>query len=619
MLVQMKHAIFILIVAVLIIKKKLCVGASEELNENYWDIIKNSNDIEDIKNLIKNLNDLKERINESEEIESLLRQNFVHKIDKILFKFKNYFDGDTELEDVQISGIASLEKLNDVTFIFDYYKNFNQSEQNLAQGSIISLINFLDNDYLKNLKVFIVIPEFIEYVLETKIVAKLRNNVKIFRFNKNGPKYWTIFNYLLNQVETSYIFFGDRYEPPHLSFTQNKDSTLETFIKSFSKLVDILNSNKKANAIAAGLIRNKNQEIIEICAKSTMKYYSLKYELHNIDLSDSFNEYLNCEYIYKGNFLASKNHLISISNTFQYFDSDYLFFNYLFLQLKLKYHKILLHPSVIFDIATRENYAKNKSFEIFSNKFISEDFNFFMQKNEIELITVYDESKHLLFKYKVDDCKILKLSCTKSSLSKFYSLPRCCRQILTTFLKHFEVECKKKNVLFELDSGTLLGAIKFSSTLPWEIDGDITYFSENHENLRQVLDTLYNKYGYYYGFESLPVNNTRGEFHVYVKPFWVELYGLGRSYFTDTLNSTIGQTKIKVDGSWLSCPVSPGLWVRNRYGVNLFKHALSWRYLGLQHSFQTYSSKINSGYCPEVGLHSCISALGNDGNYQYGN
>ncbi len=60
----------------------------------------------------------------------------------------------------------------------------------------------------------------------------------------------------------------------------------------------------------------------------------------------------------------------------------------------------------------------------------------------------------------------------------------------------------------ELDSGTLLGAVKFSSSLPWEIDGDLTYFCEDHERLKIVLESLYRKYGYYYGFEKKPVNGS---------------------------------------------------------------------------------------------------------------
>ena len=602
-------------------------GNEAEINkkiEAYTEILTSFDEIKNIKQFIKKLVHLKEQINESIEVLYLQKQKLILKIDKILLKIKNFFVNDNAISinndlvsKVQTKNEINVERLNDITFIFDYFLNYNKNERKFIHNAIVNLVNLLNNNSVfGKINVFIIIPKDIDHIFEA--TKNLNKNVNILRYKKNNHQYSRIFTYLLNQIDTKYVFFGNKYMPPKSIIINNPDYAFQYFIKSITSLLDVLKTNHQANAIATGLIRNINSEIISVCAKSILKYYSLKYELLNVNSADDF---IHCDYIYKGNFLARTRHLITIYNKLQYFDSDDLFFNNLFLELKLKNYQILLNPNVVFDSATKSNYAKNKSIEIFSShntNIKSKDLTFFMQNHEIEFIEVYDERKRLIFEYKINECKILNLNCKKNSLSKYHALPRCCRQILTNFIKHFENECKKQKVLFELDSGTLLGAVKFSSTLPWEIDGDISYFSEHHEKLKIVLKLLYEKFGYYFGYEKLPVNKVKGgQFLVYAEPYWIELYGLSKEHFMDTLNSTIGQTKIKVDETWASGPVSPGLWVRNRYGVNLFKHALSWRYLGLQHSFESYSNQVNNGYCPVKGYHSCMSALGNDGNFQY--
>ena len=615
----MKHAItkIILTLYFLIEFIKSSSFIETEINEKikvYDEILNNSDDVNNIEKFIKKLVLLKDDVTETDNIGYLIKEKLIFKINKILLKIKHFYDDSKTDEDplnvIYIQQQLNVERLNDITFIFDYLINYNQSDHTIIHNAILSIIKLLsiNKKILQRIKVFLIIPDHIR-------IQSTNQNVNILKYKQNDQKYSRIFSYLLNKVQTTYIFFGDRYKPPE-SFIYNNDYTLEHFIKTFTSLLDVLESNNIANAISTGLIRNEDFEITSICAESIFKYYSLKYKIQNVDFS---NDYINCDYIYKGNFMGSVRHFITIYNKLQYFDSDNLFFNNLFLELNLKNYKIMMSTKIVLDVASKDSYAKNKSIEIFSlnNNKVEENFHCFMQKHEIEIVKVYDESKSLSFKYKIDDCKILKLKCKKNSLSKYHAIPRCCRQIITNFIARLENECQKNKVLFELDSGTLLGAVKFSSSLPWEIDGDISYFNEHHENLRRVLMILRKKFGYYYGYEKPPGEKSQGKFLVYAKPYWIELYGMPKNHFKDTLNTTIQQTKIKIDDSWVSSPVSPGLWVRNRYGRNIFKHALSWRYLGLEHSFMSYSNQLHRGYCPVFGYHSCMSALGNDGNFQY--
>jgi hypothetical protein len=74
-----------------------------------------------------------------------------------------------------------------------------------------------------------------------------------------------------------------------------------------------------------------------------------------------------------------------------------------------------------------------------------------------------------------------------------------------------------------------------------------------------------------------------------------------------------------VNNKWIGCKNSPGLYARNRYGKNVFKRAISWRYLGLANSFENYSRKKvpSSNDCPTIGHHSCLVNLKSDGNTQF--
>ena len=51
--------------------------------------------------------------------------------------------------------------------------------------------------------------------------------------------------------------------------------------------------------------------------------------------------------------------------------------------------------------------------------------------------------------------------------------PWCCNQALTHILYAFDRLSNELNFHYEIDSGTLLGAVKFSNYIPWDIDGDL--------------------------------------------------------------------------------------------------------------------------------------------------
>ena len=51
--------------------------------------------------------------------------------------------------------------------------------------------------------------------------------------------------------------------------------------------------------------------------------------------------------------------------------------------------------------------------------------------------------------------------------------PWCCNQAFTHILYVFDRLSSELNFHYEIDSGTLLGAVKFNNFIPWDIDGDL--------------------------------------------------------------------------------------------------------------------------------------------------
>lgn len=585
--------------------------SSDDANNLYY--TKSNNNFE---NFIKAFIQLKKTIFQDNDLSNDFKKKFLMKIDKILVKIndnlgendqsqiKNYRRLKLEVNKTLDKHIRNLKK---ITFIFDYLTYFNETETKLVKSTLKSM--FDEHEFIHHINAIILIPSnYIKILLSNGL--KIRNNIKIIDFKLNEFKMWNIFNYILNIAKSEYIFYSDRLIP----FNNINSNTYIRFIEQISYMLNIL-ENMNENSILSASVINQNNELLRLCSNTLIKYYSLNYFIQNINVNTD-NQCIQCDYVNKNNIFTRRTLLISILNELNYLESNKLFMNNLYIQLKLNGYKLILCPKIVFNIATYENNLKqNASYEIispYSNQLIE-----LMIKYELELVNIYDEYKRLIFQFKADNCDIVKIMCEKNYLSEYYTLPRCCRQILTDFLKRFQHECDLNKVIFEIDSGTLLGAVKFQNILPWEIDADISYYSQHHEKLKIVLKNLHIKYGYSYGHEVKPINASGGSFRVYVKPYFVDMYGLSIENFQPLIKINSSSTKVKFSEAWISSPLSPGLWVRNRYGRNLFQHSLSWRFLGLKHSFEEYSNQIKYKSCPKVGHHACIAFLGHDGNYQY--
>ena len=76
-------------------------------------------------------------------------------------------------------------------------------------------------------------------------------------------------------------------------------------------------------------------------------------------------------------------------------------------------------------------------------------------------------------------------------------------------------------------------------------------------------------------------------------------------------------TKILLDGQWVSVPRNPGLFVRNRYGPEMYAHAgQHWGDFGAKSSWIIYKSNYFMT-CKTPGRHDCLNYINSDGNLQF--
>lgn len=62
------------------------------------------------------------------------------------------------------------------------------------------------------------------------------------------------------------------------------------------------------------------------------------------------------------------------------------------------------------------------------------------------------------------------------------------QKVLLNLLREFDVFCDKHNVIYSLDSGSLLGAIRHNGFIPWDDDVDIVMTRENRDRLLESID-----------------------------------------------------------------------------------------------------------------------------------
>jgi len=203
--------------------------------------------------------------------------------------------------------------------------------------------------------------------------------------------------------------------------------------------------------------------------------------------------------------------------------------------------------------------------------------------------------------------------------------PRCCIMELHYLLVRTSEVLNKHKFPYELDGGTVLGAVKLSDTLPWDLDHDYEYrlSSKSHLlSLRGEIEKL--------GYQTEARENYVG---FMTKNWRLEANGVGammRDFISLKNNSKISYrghhlprsrifanaTLVQIGSSWIPNNSNPGQFARQRYGLNSLKHAWHWAELGRSTSHTTYEPG-EWGPCVAPGHHSCANNYLGDGSLQF--
>lgn len=198
-------------------------------------------------------------------------------------------------------------------------------------------------------------------------------------------------------------------------------------------------------------------------------------------------------------------------------------------------------------------------------------------------------------------------------------LPWVCQKAYAHILRTLLMIEDSLDVQFELTSGSLLGALKLGHFLPWDIDGDIYFSTEDFHHFstskgkgRLLLDhadiSLYGLQDDNYGDKGA------GYFKLSYRGIEVEMSGVRGSISLDSVAPvTSVATRIFVAGLWFRCHANPGRYIRSRYGPHYLRHAQSWRYNGMGNAYEQYKTTLWN-LCESPGHHACLEHYPNDGN-----
>ncbi|XP_059082520.1 uncharacterized protein LOC131880039 [Tigriopus californicus] len=217
----------------------------------------------------------------------------------------------------------------------------------------------------------------------------------------------------------------------------------------------------------------------------------------------------------------------------------------------------------------------------------------------------------------------VNLICDVGKLQKEAKLlPWGCQEayahILRTLLKIEE----RLETQFELTSGSLLGALKLGHFLPWDIDGDIYFSTEDfyHFSTTEGKGQMFLKHAdiSIYGIQDDNYSDKgAGYFKLGYKGIEVEMSGVrGSISLPSVAQVTSVATKIFVAGVWFRCHANPGRYARSRYGPQYLRHAQSWRYNGMSNAYDKYNTAFWN-LCETPGHHACLEHYPNDGNLMF--
>ncbi|XP_069998559.1 uncharacterized protein, partial [Penaeus vannamei] len=233
----------------------------------------------------------------------------------------------------------------------------------------------------------------------------------------------------------------------------------------------------------------------------------------------------------------------------------------------------------------------------------------------LEKVHAFDGSLHHF------SCELVGISC-KSPLGiirKAFLLPLCCRRLMERYLTHILDYGAAKNLSHELQAGSALGALKMGSYLPWDYDMDVVFECKDFKEWMAIGSLLRSR-----NSECRATITQHNKYiTLYCPNFFLELYchrynSTSSAFLPEELRDT--PTTIWYAGRWARVTANPGLYSRNKLGLDDLKHAAHWRTLKV-----TSVGKQKGGYespgvwrrCRTPAHHACLDRFPADGNLPF--
>ena len=328
------------------------------------------------------------------------------------------------------------------------------------------------------------------------------------------------------------------------------------------------------------------------CFQSELKMYILRYIPGYFQ---SHHSCLHCDFT-NSPFLAKTSYL----EQFQ-FHEDFTggMFEDFFLNIKYANHTLLVCPDVQFTVISR--LPPPSSLLGFSKKWDIK-----------KLIDIHDRTSW--YGCRRGYAYTAKIRCP---YFKGMAIPPCCLENLKDALVYIFYLCDIYNITCQLQEGSVLGAVKFSSVLPWELDADISILSQQFYqfvNLKAALQSrnytlVIDEYPRAENKSFAPSNLEGGVLHIRADGWSIQVFA--QKILSESM------ARFLLNGQWLNLPENPGLYVRNRYGYEVYKHAEHWITTGQLSGWKMYKSGQFSN-CSKPDHHACLNHHIPDGNIAFG-
>ncbi|XP_042229529.1 uncharacterized protein LOC121871375 [Homarus americanus] len=200
------------------------------------------------------------------------------------------------------------------------------------------------------------------------------------------------------------------------------------------------------------------------------------------------------------------------------------------------------------------------------------DWNTYATRMSIQTIHSYDGKE---YKFKCSDVHI-KCDDLRKTIT-WYLIPLCCREAIMHGITILDDFAREKGLLYEMSHGSLLGAVKLGTYLPWDFDQDIYYDCKD----RRIWETINEFLKARNTGCHLRVSNDRKLLVLQCTTFFVDM-PCRKPLSSHTLPAVYRNVTTWIDygGRRVSVMANPGSAARDQAGPDNLRHAQHWRVPG---------------------------------------